>query len=52
MLKLSRTKAYTQAIDQNMAVINVVILALVLLIGFAYIVQDNRSTTKGYQIRD
>tara|TARA_Y100000031_G_C8130637_1_gene342724 strand:- start:273 stop:548 length:276 start_codon:yes stop_codon:yes gene_type:complete len=35
-----------------MAVINIVILALVLLIGFAYIVQVNRSTTKGYQIRD
>jgi hypothetical protein len=52
MLKLSRTKVYTQAIDQNMALINMVILAMVLLIGFAYIVQVNRSTTKGYQIRD
>ena len=52
MLRQSRTQTYIKTMDQNLALINLVVLALVLLIGFAFIIQVNRSTTKGYQIRD
>lgn len=51
MLKLSKTKTVVQTIDRYTAWINLVALALILMIGLLYIVQVNRATTKGYQMR-
>ncbi len=51
MLKLSKTKTFIQSIDRYTAWINLVALALILIVGLLYIVQVNRATTKGYQIR-
>ena len=52
MLRLSRTKTYVASLNQHLAVINLAIFTLILVVGFMYIIQVNRSTTKGYQIRD
>lgn len=50
--KLAKTKSWVQVLNKNLAVLNLVTLGLILVVGMGYIVQVNRSVTKGYQIRD
>ncbi len=49
---LKQTKSFVQAIEEHVALINIIVLALILIVGMLYIIQVNRSVTKGYEIRD
>lgn len=48
----SRPRNLKGVLEQHIVIVNIVTLALVLVIGFLYILQVNGAVTKGYQIRD
>jgi len=49
---LKQTKSFVRVIEEHVALINIVVLALILVVGMLYIIQVNHSVTKGYEIRD